>query len=93
MSNLSPSILSTSNLIYLSDSLVIWEHVIESVFQSLTYGSLNNISKLKKELLTKLQTIKNEFELNRKIYSDVLPVSFESKVRLVLSVIRVSFTF
>lgn len=90
MSNISPAVVSTSNLLYLGDSLVHWEHVVQAVFQSFTTGSLSNFNKLKSEFLSKLQSIKTEFDAKEKFYTDVLPVTFESKVRLVLSILKVN---
>ncbi|CAF0814108.1 unnamed protein product [Brachionus calyciflorus] len=88
LSNMSPSVLATSNILYLNESLVTWEHIVESGFQSITTGSQSSLFKLKKELINDLKTIKTEIDLRPKVYTDVLTVNFESKVRLVLSIVK-----
>ena len=87
ISNLSPAILSASNLVYLSSSLTSWEHLVEANFANHTNDT--NYSLLKEELLTKLALVRAEFNLKPN-YVDVLPVTFESKIRLVLSILKVS---
>lgn len=69
--------------------MITWEHLIESTFQSMAYGSQSSLSKLKIELISQLRLVKSEIALNSNFYSDVLPVTFESKVRLVLSILKV----
>jgi hypothetical protein len=93
LSNLSPAIISTSNLVYLSSSLTIWQHPIESLFQNASFlnGQSSNDSlykKLKEELLNKLSAVKEELDLRPNSYKDVLPVEFESRVRLVISILK-----
>ena len=88
MSNLSPAILSSSNLTYLSTSLTSWEHVIESEFIKNMNDS--NFGQLKLEFMKKLAIIKTEFNLKPLNYVDVIPVSFESKTKLILSIMRVN---
>ena len=87
ISNLSPAILSSSNLTYLSTSLTSWEHVVESVF----IKNMNdlNFGQLKLEFMKKLAIIKTEFNLKPLNYADVIPVTFESKTKLILSIMRV----
>jgi hypothetical protein len=87
ISNLSPAILSSSNLTYLSTSLTSWEHVVESVFIKNTNDS--NFGQLKLEFMKKLAIIKAEFNLKPLNYADVIPVTFESKTKLILSIMRV----
>ena len=89
LSNLSPSIISNSNVIYLSSSLTTWEHQIESVFQLFNVETSKNHKRLKEMLVKKISIVKKEFDSKPNAYSDVLPVTFESKVRLVLSIMRV----
>ena len=48
---------------------------------------------LRNELINKFRLIKDEFELNPDRYQDVLNVSFDSKVRLTLSIMKVLFFF
>lgn len=91
ISNLSPSVVSTSNVMYFSSSLTIWEHIIESVFQSYNLDGNSIYKKLKEELSNILTQVKAEFDLRQPLfYKDVLPVTFESKVRLALSIMRVN---
>ncbi len=87
ISNLSPAILSSSNLTYLSTSLTSWEHVVESVFIKNMNDS--NFGQLKLEFMKKLAIIKTEFNLKPLNYADVIPVTFESKTKLILSIMRV----
>lgn len=87
ISNLSPAIISSSNLIYLSTSLTAWEHVVESIFAQ--FSSNEDYVELKQEFLKKLTLIKAEFTLKPLNYADVLPVTFESKIKLVLAILRV----
>jgi hypothetical protein len=91
LSHLSPSILTSSNLIYLGSSLTTWEHLIESVFQQLNVENSKNHKKLKELLVKKISMVKKEFDSKPSVYADVLPVTFDSKVRLALAILRVSF--
>lgn len=92
LSYLSPSILTCSNLIYLGSSLTTWEHQIESVFQFLNVENSKNHKKLKELLIKKISLVKKEFDTRPNMYTDVLPVTFDSKVRLSLAILRVSLT-
>lgn len=41
--------------------------------------------------MSRLELVKKEMDLSQKsVYADVLPVTFESKVRLVLSILKVN---
>jgi hypothetical protein len=54
------------------------------------YANDADYSQLKLELLNKLTNIKKEFNAKPLNYVDVLTVTFESKTRLVLSIMRVN---
>ena len=88
---MSPAVLSSSYLIYLSNSLTSWEHLVESTFMQ--YDNNSDYSQLKLNLLKKLTQIKTEFNAKPLNYVDVLTVTFESKTRLVLSIMRVGYIF
>lgn len=88
---MSPSIIGVSNLIYLNTPLTSWLHLIESVFRSFNMESNSNYKKLKEEFVDKLTLIKQELDSNANNYNDVVPVMFEPKVRLSLSILRVKF--
>jgi hypothetical protein len=79
---------SESSVCYLSYSLVTWQHVVESTFMQCG-GSSGNSQKLKEHFIRLLDQIKCELDSNALAYKDVLPVKFESKVRLTLSVFKV----
>lgn len=87
ISNLSPSILATSNMIYLDHPLISWEHLVISAFMTFSNADRSaNLKSLQKELINKLHLVQDE--LNRNIYQDVLNIRFEAKVRLVLSILK-----
>ncbi len=88
LSNLTPAVLSASNLFYLSTPLTIWQHYIDSAFLSFKI-ILPASKKLKDDLTSLLAQVKTEFDLKPFRYIDVLPVTFESKVKLSLSILKV----
>ena len=93
LAHISPAIIATSNLIYVEDSLISWRNIVETFFQFFDNENMNK-NKLKKELVLKLELIEKELYNNNCkksiIYVDLLPVSFESKIRLVLSILKVN---
>src|SRR4051812_32493556 len=93
MSSLSPSILATSNLIYLDNPVISWEHLIAATFMSLSNAEVSMAAyykSLQSELVENLNRVKKEFDDNAHLYQDVLNITFESKVRFVLSIMKVS---
>ena len=87
LDNVSPAIVAVSNLFFLSNPLFIWPHMIDAVFRD----ELDEQHQIIKEELTELLVaVKAEFDLHSTSYKDIMPVTFESKVRLVLAVFRVS---
>ena len=50
-----------------------------------------NYKNLQSELIKNLSVVKNELDTNANTYHDVLAITFESKVRLVLSIMKVSY--
>jgi len=55
--------------------------------------SSSSYKKLKEEFVDKLALIKQELDSNANKYNDVVPVMFEPKVRLSLSILRVKAIF
>lgn len=97
LSHISPSILATSNMIYIDDPLVSWKHLVEAFFQLYdnavgeSSSSLSSFKAIKKEIISTLEMIKKEIvdSSQATLYTDALPVPFESKVRLVLTILKV----
>lgn len=88
LSNLTPTILSSSNLFFLTTPLTIWQHYIDSAF--LSFKNVRPAyNKLKNDLISILAQVKAEFDLKPFRYTDVLPVMFESKVKLALAILKV----
>jgi hypothetical protein len=86
---LSPGIIATSNLIYLDHAVVTWEHFIISTFMTLNNSDNRcHYKNLRAELVQKLKLVKAEFDSRPEVYQDVVTVTFDSKVRLVLSILK-----
>ena len=90
MANLSPSLIANSSIFFLNYSLTLWEHVAESTFQQLNKEGSAVYTAMKEELVKDLRLVKTELDSKPDMYKDLLPVSFESKVRLCLSIMKVS---
>jgi hypothetical protein len=89
ISKLSPAVISGSNIVYLDFSLVLWQHLIEVAFEPFIKNNRNEIFlKLKTQFIKLLETIKKEFDSNQFDYINIVPVTFESKVRLSLSILK-----
>ena len=89
MANLSPSLIANSSIFFLNYSLTLWEHIAESTFQQLNKDGNAVYKGMKEELVKNLHLVKAELDSKLDMYKDMLPVSFESKVRLCLSILKV----
>ena len=88
MSNLSPSIVTLSNVIYVNGPLVKWNSMVETCFQS--YPDNTSLYKnLRNETIKILIIIQSEYHSNPNKYTTVLPVTFESKVKFMMSIMKV----
>jgi hypothetical protein len=101
ISNLSPSIISNSNLIFIDNPVITWEHMVHVSFMTFNTNSheisaqnlFTNSQILRNELIGKLKLVMKEFEKNSQLYKDVLSIGFESKVRLALSIMKVKYKY
>ncbi len=62
ISNISPAVISSSNLVYLGTPITNWQHYVDAVFLTFKDSSLAQYIKLKEELVTCLGCIKVEFD-------------------------------
>jgi hypothetical protein len=89
MSNLSPSIVTLSNVIYLNGPLIKWNSIVETSFQNYP-ENISLYKNLRNETVKILTIIQSEYLTNPNTYTTVLPVSFESKVKFMMSIMKVS---
>jgi hypothetical protein len=94
--------IATSNLIYLDHAVVTWEHFVTAAFSTLSHSlsgptgtsgaNRNHIKTMRDELIAKLKLVKDDLDARPDNYQDLLAVTFESKARLVLSILKVKFS-
>lgn len=88
MSNLSPSIITLSNVIYINGPLIKWNSIVETSFQMYP-DNIGLYKHLRSQAIQTLNTIHSEYESNPNKYTSVLPVTFESKVKFMMSIMKV----
>ena len=62
ISNISPAVISSSNLVFLGTPVTIWQHYVDAAFLTFRNAGFGQYRKLKDELITCLACIKADFD-------------------------------